>query len=75
MILALLEVASRKLTILELFNHSAAVERIEKAIERHPDLKNLLEPVKQEIRIRNELLITARAAISTARAMAKKLEL
>ena len=40
--------------------------RIEQAIRRHPDLKDLLEPVADEIDETNKFLLRARLKVSTA---------
>lgn len=40
--------------------------RIEQAIRRHPDLKDLLEPVKDEINEINHSLVRAKVEVRTA---------
>jgi len=68
-----LEIATGKLSRLEAMDHPIIRLRIEQAMERHPDLNSLLMPVLKELDDHSRSIRTAKAAISTAKAMLKKL--
>lgn len=69
----LLEVATGNLSELHLINQPTTTKRIEQAIQRHPDLCNLLTPILDELAERERLVLSARAAISTAKVFVKKI--
>ena len=68
-----LEIATGKLSKLERFNHRLIRMRIEQAIDRHPDLEDLLRPVLGELDEHEKSVVTAKSAISTAKSLVKKL--
>lgn len=70
----LLEVATGRLSELHLMNNPVTRKRIEQAMQRHPDLCNLLTPVLDELDDQRKLVISAKAAISTAKVFVKKIE-
>lgn len=73
-ICVLLEVATGNLSELLLLNQPVTAKRIEQALRRHPDLRNLLTPILDEMQEQQKLVISAKAAISTAKVFVKKIE-
>lgn len=68
-----LEIATGKLSRMEQLNIRLIRMRIEQAIERHPDMKDLLGPVLSEMDENEKSVIVAKSAISAAKALVKKL--
>jgi hypothetical protein len=67
-----LELASGKLSVALNIILPTTRKRIEQAINRHPDLRNLLEPVEAEMTEYQNALLSAKAAVRTAIAMVWK---
>lgn len=66
-----LEIATGKLSNLEQFNQRLTRMRIEQAIERHPDLRHLLQPILSELDEHSDSVIVAKAAINAVKKLIK----
>lgn len=67
-----LDVLSGKLSKLEQFNQPITRMRIEQAIKRHPDLRDLLIPILDELDEHGRSVTVAKAAVSTVKSLLKK---
>jgi hypothetical protein len=68
-----LEIATGKLSSLEQFNHKLIHLRVKQAINRHPDLMELLEPVLAELKEHGESVGVAKKALGAAKKLVKEL--
>jgi hypothetical protein len=67
-----LEMASVKLTVALKIVQPTTLLRIRQAVQRHPDLKDLLGPVHDEMKEIENALLSAKAEVRTAISMVWK---
>ena len=67
----LLDLANGYLWTAMEINEQLVLLRVQQAIERRPELENLLSPICDEIHERRDVILRAKAAVSAAKSLVK----
>lgn len=72
-ICALLEMATVNISFMTALDEPIVEQRVQQAIDRHPDLRNLLHPIFDELKVARTKEYRAKAFVATARSLIKKI--